>query len=65
MLRLIALIWILPLPIQAIEFSMPVGLEKIAQYDSPLDTLLLPLDIWDGSKVPSRGYCCGYFATAN
>ena len=41
MLRLIALIWILPLPIQAIEFSMPVGLEKIAQYDSPLDTLSL------------------------
>ena len=56
MLRLIALIWILPLPIQAIEFSMPVGLEKIAQYDSPLDTLLLPLDIWDGSKVPSKKF---------
>lgn len=54
MLRLIILFFLLPLSIQALEFAMPVGLEKIAQHDKALDTILLPLNIWDGSKVPSK-----------
>jgi len=56
MLRLIILFFLLPLPTQALEFAMPVGLKKIAQHDNALDTVLLPLNIWDGSKVPSKKF---------
>ena len=48
MLRLTTLLFLFPLHIQALELETPAGLKKIAQVESALDTLLLPLDVWDG-----------------
>ena len=56
MLRLTTLLFLFPLHIQALELETPAGLKKIAQVESALDTLLLPLDVWDGSVVPSKKF---------
>ena len=54
MFRTLVFLLLLPLPIQAFEIDLPVGLEKVAQDESALATIALPLGVWDGSEVPSR-----------
>ena len=54
MFRTLVFLLLLPLPTQAFEIDLPVGLEKVAQDESALATIALPLGVWDGSEVPSR-----------
>ena len=53
MLRTLALLLILPVSAQALDFGMPVGLKQIAQEESALATIELPVQVWDGTSVPS------------
>lgn len=53
MFRTLVFLLLLPLPTQAFEIDLPVGLEKVAQDESALATIALPLGVWDGSEVPS------------
>jgi len=54
MFRTLVFLLLLPLSTQAFEIDLPVGLEKVAQNESALDSIALPLGVWDGSEVPSR-----------
>lgn len=54
MFRTLVFLLLLPLPTQAFEIDLPVGLKKVAQDKSALATIALPLGVWDGSEVPSR-----------
>ena len=53
MFRTLALLLILPVSAQALDFGMPVGLKQIAQEESALATIELPVQVWDGTSVPS------------
>lgn len=53
MLRTLALLLILPVSAQALDFGMPVGLKQIAQEESALATIEFPVQVWDGTSVPS------------
>ena len=53
MLRTLTFILMLPFSAHALELSMPVGLEQIAQNKSVLATIELPINVWNGSEVPN------------
>ena len=53
MLRTLIFIFMLPFSAHALELSMPVGLEQIAQNKSVLATIEFPISVWDGSEVPN------------
>ena len=53
MLRTLIFVLMLPFSAHALELSMPVDLEQIAQNESPLTTIEMPVNVWDGSEVPN------------
>ena len=53
MLRTIISFLMLPFSAHALELSMPVGLEQVAQNKSALETIELPVNVWNGSNVPN------------
>ena len=53
MLRTLTFILMLPFSAYALELSMPVGLEQIAQNKNVLATIELPINVWNGSTVPN------------
>ena len=53
MFRTLVFLLLFPLSAKAFEFNLPVGFKKVAQDESTLATIALPLGVWDGSEVPS------------
>ena len=53
MLRITALLILTALPAAALELNLPVNMQKTTEVQSGADRFKLPMEVWDGSKIPS------------
>ena len=53
MLRITALLICTALPAAALELNLPVSMQKTTEVQSGADRFKLPMDVWNGSEIPS------------
>jgi outer membrane protein OmpA-like peptidoglycan-associated protein len=53
MLRITVLLIFTALPAAALELNLPVSMQKTTEVQSGADRFKLPMEVWDGSEIPS------------